>query len=198
MVSLITGPFGRPVPHARSCLLRHQASRSSHVNKATTKQKHPEHIHNLGRVSWKHFAHTRTSDTVSWQLPFKQCIASLLCSAAFLLPSVCFAEPFLTNKPVLSTDYDTVVRKREGRAKSNLPSAKEAEALLEINEELFTAEALEGMSRQAPSPVWSNTALQCCTQAFCFTGLYTMLALLRGSKMLKRHLDVSIVQTTAC
>lgn len=177
--SPLTGPFRRQVLHPRSRLLQHHASRSSHFNKATAKQKHPEHTHNLGRVSWKHFAHTYNLSTASWQLTFKQCIVSLLCSATFLLPSTCFAEPLLTNKPILSTDYDTVVRKREGKAKSNLPSAKEAEALLEINEELFTAEALEGMSRQAPSPASSNSALQHCVQACHHTGLCTMPALSR-------------------
>ena len=53
----------------------------------------------------------------------------------------------LANKPTFSADYAAVVRKREGKSKSNLPSSREAEALLEINEDLFTTEALEGMSR---------------------------------------------------
>ena len=53
----------------------------------------------------------------------------------------------LANKPTFSADYAAVVRKREGKSKSSLPSSREAEALLEINEDLFTTEALEGMSR---------------------------------------------------
>jgi len=72
-----------------------------------------------------------------------------LCSAALLsLTSLpCDGASVLANKPTFSADYAAVVRKREGKAKSNLPSAREAEALLEINEDLFTTEALEGMSR---------------------------------------------------
>lgn len=83
----------------------------------------------------------------SWQQALKLQVASVLCSAVLCLPGLCFAEPVLTNKPAFATDYATAVRKREGKTKSNLPSAREAEALLEINEELFTTEALEGMSR---------------------------------------------------
>lgn len=95
----------------------------------------------------KYAAHTEQPAQGSWLAALKQCIASVLCSAVVLTPSICIAEPLFTNKPVFATDYASVVRKREGKAKSNLPSAKEAEALLEINEELFTTEALEGMSR---------------------------------------------------
>ena len=105
----------------------------------------------------KYIAHTEYPAQDSWLSALKQQIASVLCSAVVLTPSICFAEPVLTNKPVFATDYASVVRKREGKAKSNLPSAKEAEALLEINEELFTTEALEGMSRcgmlTEPEPV---------------------------------------------
>lgn len=61
----------------------------------------------------------------------------------------CHGTTVLANKPTFANDYATVVRKREGKSKSNLPSAREAEALLEINEDLFTTEALEGMSRCA-------------------------------------------------
>lgn len=57
------------------------------------------------------------------------------------------AASVLANKPTYKADYAAVVRKREGKSKSSLPSSREAEALLEINEDLFTAEALEGMSR---------------------------------------------------
>ncbi|KAL3145262.1 hypothetical protein ABBQ32_001001 [Trebouxia sp. C0010 RCD-2024] len=59
----------------------------------------------------------------------------------------CSAASVLGRSPTFSADYAAVVRKREGRSKSNLPSSREAEALLEINEDLFTTEALEGMSR---------------------------------------------------
>lgn len=61
----------------------------------------------------------------------------------------CNGTTILANKPTFASDYATVVRKREGKSKSNLPSAREAEALLEVNEDLFTTEALEGMSRCA-------------------------------------------------
>ena len=75
--------------------------------------------------------------------------AAAICLAAVLacnsLP--CSAASVLANKPTFSADYAAVVRKREGKSKSNLPSSREAEALLEINEDLFTTEALEGMSR---------------------------------------------------
>ena len=57
------------------------------------------------------------------------------------------AGSILANKPALTSDYAAVVRKREGKSKSSLPTSKEAEALLEINEDMFTAEALEGMAR---------------------------------------------------
>lgn len=84
---------------------------------------------------------------------FTQYTGSINVPAAFLAAVLtvtslpCDAITKLANKPTFSSDYAAVVRKREGKAKSNLPSAKEAEALLEINEDLFTAEALEGMSR---------------------------------------------------
>ena len=71
------------------------------------------------------------------------CLAAVL--ACTSLP--CSATSALANKPTFSADYAAVVRKREGKSKSNLPSSREAEALLEINEDLFTTEALEGMSR---------------------------------------------------
>ena len=71
------------------------------------------------------------------------CLA--FCVTCSCLP--CSAASVLANKPTFSADYAAVVRKREGKSKSNLPSSREAEALLEINEDLFTAEALEGMSR---------------------------------------------------
>lgn len=68
--------------------------------------------------------------------------AALACTS---LP--CSAVSVLGRKPTFSADYAAVVRKREGKSKSNLPSSREAQALLEINEDLFTTEALEGMSR---------------------------------------------------
>ena len=71
------------------------------------------------------------------------CIAAAL--ACTSLPSS--AASVLANKPTYAADYAAVVRKREGKSKSSLPSSREAEALLEINEDLFTTEALEGMSR---------------------------------------------------
>lgn len=83
----------------------------------------------------------------SWVQAVKLYIASALCALALCFPDVGYAEPLFTKKPAFTTDYATAVRKREGKTKSNLPSAREAEALLEINEELFTTEALEGMSR---------------------------------------------------
>ena len=83
------------------------------------------------------------------------CLAALL--ACTSLP--CDGASLLTSKPILSPDYATVVRKREGKAKSHLPTSKEAEALLEINEDLFTTEALEGMSRYLllPCSVYTRT-----------------------------------------
>ncbi len=75
-------------------------------------------------------------------------VPALVLAAVLTLTSLpCDGSSVLANKPTFATDYATVVRKREGKSKSNLPSAREAEALLEINEDLFTTEALEGMSR---------------------------------------------------
>ena len=75
-------------------------------------------------------------------------VSALVLAAVLTLTSLpCDGSSVLANKPTFATDYATVVRKREGKSKSNLPSAREAEALLEINEDLFTTEALEGMSR---------------------------------------------------
>ena len=91
----------------------------------------------------------RTSCSLVWQ----RCLSCLKLPAAWLAAAVVFtacpteAVSVLSNKPALSSDYASVVRKREGKSKSALPSSKEAEALLEINEDMFTTEALEGMSR---------------------------------------------------
>ena len=75
-------------------------------------------------------------------------VAAICLAAVFACHSLpCSAASVLANKPTFSADYAAVVRKREGKSKSNLPSSREAEALLEINEDLFTTEALEGMSR---------------------------------------------------
>ena len=75
-------------------------------------------------------------------------VPALVLAAVLTLTSLpCDGSSVLANKPTFATNYATVVRKREGKSKSNLPSAREAEALLEINEDLFTTEALEGMSR---------------------------------------------------
>ena len=75
-------------------------------------------------------------------------VSALVLAAVLTLTSLpCDGSSVLANKPTFATDYATVMRKREGKSKSNLPSAREAEALLEINEDLFTTEALEGMSR---------------------------------------------------
>lgn len=93
---------------------------------------HAEHV-------WRHVTNLLS--------PLRQQVLPVLCAAIVLLPSTCIAEPLLTSKPTFATDYASVVRKREGKTKSSLPSAREAEALLEINEDLFTIEALEGMSR---------------------------------------------------
>ena len=83
-----------------------------------------------------------TQQTSSFNVP------ALVLAAVLTLTSLpCDGSSVLANKPTFATDYATVVRKREGKSKSNLPSAREAEALLEINEDLFTTEALEGMSR---------------------------------------------------
>jgi hypothetical protein len=83
-----------------------------------------------------------TQQTSSFNVP------ALVLAAVLTLTSLpCDGSSVLANKPTFTTDYATVVRKREGKSKSNLPSAREAEALLEINEDLFTTEALEGMSR---------------------------------------------------
>ncbi len=83
-----------------------------------------------------------TQQTSSFNVP------ALVLAAMLTLTSLpCDGSSVLANKPTFATDYATVVRKREGKSKSNLPSAREAEALLEINEDLFTTEALEGMSR---------------------------------------------------
>ena len=75
--------------------------------------------------------------------------SAFLLVAVLTLTSLPCHGTILANKPTFANDYATVVRKREGKSKSNLPSAREAEALLEINEDLFTTEALEGMSRCA-------------------------------------------------
>lgn len=75
-------------------------------------------------------------------------VAAVSLAAALAFPSLpSSAASVLANKPTYAADYAAVVRKREGKSKSSLPSSKEAEALLEINEDLFTTEALEGMSR---------------------------------------------------
>ena len=91
----------------------------------------------------------RTSCSLVWQ----RCLGCVKLPAAWLAAAIIFtafpteAVSVLSNKPALSSDYASVVRKREGKSKSALPSSKEAEALLEINEDMFTTEALEGMSR---------------------------------------------------
>ena len=85
--------------------------------------------------------------SLAWrpQDSFARISAVAACLALTSLP--CNGASVLANKPSFSSDYAAVVRKREGKSKSSLPSSREAEALLEINEDLFTTEALEGMSR---------------------------------------------------
>ena len=70
-----------------------------------------------------------------------------LAAAIMLTSCPSDAGSILANKPALTSDYAAVVKRREGKSKSSLPSSREAEALLEINEDMFTSEALEGMSR---------------------------------------------------
>ncbi len=74
-------------------------------------------------------------------------VAAVLLAVTLACTSLPCSAAVLGRSPTYSADYAAVVRKREGRSKSNLPSSREAEALLEINEDLFTTEALEGMSR---------------------------------------------------
>ena len=92
-------------------------------------------------------SHTTTS--LAWRPPDSLVhISAVGLAACLVLTSLpCSGGSVLANKPSFSSDYAAVVRKREGKSKSNLPSSREAEALLEINEDLFTTEALEGMSR---------------------------------------------------
>ena len=88
-------------------------------------------------------------------------LATACAAAAVALTALpCNAVPVLANKPTFSADYAAVVRKREGKTKSSLPTSREAEALLAINEDLFTTEALEGMSRCPTAAPSTLAALQ--------------------------------------
>ena len=96
-----------------------------------------------------HWRRSRVANSLNSELQDGVARVVAICLAAALACSSlpCSAASVLANKPTFSADYAAVVRKREGKSKSNLPSSREAEALLEINEDLFTTEALEGMSR---------------------------------------------------
>lgn len=101
------------------------------------------------KVACRKRAYFRTSCALYW----KRCLSYVSSPAAWLAAAITLtalpsgALSVLANKPAVSSDYAAAVRKREGKAKSNLPSSREAEALLEINEDMFTTEALEGMAR---------------------------------------------------
>ena len=89
------------------------------------------------------------TNSLNWTPPdsLVRAAACLLSACVACTSLSCDGASVLANKPSFSSDYAAVVRKREGKSKSNLPSSREAEALLEINEDLFTSEALEGMAR---------------------------------------------------
>lgn len=123
---------------------------------------------------------SRTSQPTRWRRSY---VANSLCSglqaSVARVAAICLAAALactslpsnaasvLANKPTYAADYAAVVRKREGKSKSSLPSSREAEALLEINEDLFTTEALEGMSRYISDCVcWQLETINSVASAF--------------------------------